>query len=134
MASITYDAVDRDFMVSGHSEGTEYSFDIELTRNQLIPRMDKTSPRSISGQRVTVLRNVEVSYSIQTAPVNDPALIASMREFLFSVAGGEQFTLDAMGSLATPDNPITVELQGNFSENLVDISGYYTFSFQVVKV
>lgn len=134
MSAIIYDAVDRGDLISGHTEGTEYSFDYLLrTFNRSTKRRQNTVV-SLSGRRVTTLHHIKSSYTVETVPENDATSLANMREFLTSVVAGEEFTIDVFGSVATPDNPRSFVLTGDFSETLVDPTGFYTFSFSVEAV
>lgn len=134
MSAIIYDAVDRGDLISGHTAGTEYSFDVPLkTFNRSIKRK-QNSAVSLSGRRITTLHHIKNTYTVETIPLNGATDLANMREFLTSVVGGEQFTIDAYGTVATPNNQQEVILIGDINENLVDVTGFYSFSFRVEAV
>jgi len=131
MAAITYTAIDRGDLVSGHSELTEYSFDVPIESFQKSIKREQSTVSSLSGKRFTSLMRLDVFYSAKTVPTDDQSTIDNMREFLSSVAAGETFTIDLFGSVSTPDNPVTFKLDGDTGEDLNIIS--YSFSFKVVK-
>lgn len=134
MANITYFAVDRGKLISGHSEGTEYNLDVPISNFQESTRRKQKTITSLSGQNTTILHHIIRRASVSTSPSEETAVIDGMREFLDSVAGGEVFQIDLYGSSATPLDPKNYRLEGNYSESLVDITGFYKFSFKVKEV
>lgn len=132
MATITYTAIDRGDLIGDHSELTEYSFDVPLSRFQKSTKRKQSTSPSLSGRRITTLQRLDTFFNVSTVETEDDETINSMREFLSSVAAGEQFTLDPFGSILTPDNPFTVKIDGNFSEDLNIVS--YSFAFRVIKL
>lgn len=118
---------------ASRSAGTEYSFDVALTAfTRQVERKEETAT-SLSGIRFTTLHRLDQGYQVTTAPINDSAILTQMREFLDSVAGGETFYIDPFGSVLTPNNEYQLVLNGNYSETLVDLSGFYSFSFKVLQ-
>lgn len=130
MSAITYTA--KRNVDGSRTSGIVYSFDVNL--NQYTRQVDRHADTmvSLSGTRITTFHRIDENYNVSTVPINDSTLLTQMREFLDSVAGGETFTLDAFGSVASPDNAITFVLE-NYTETLVDLSGFYSFSFKVIK-
>jgi len=131
MAAITYTAIDRGDLITGHSELTEYSFDVPVEQFQKNTRREQSTVSSLSGRRVTTLHRLDTTFTVSTVETDDQTSIDNMREFLSSVAAGEEFTIDVFGSVLTPDNPITFKLDGDYGERLNIIS--YSFNFKVVK-
>jgi hypothetical protein len=134
MSAFNYIAVDRGGLVAGHSELTEYSFNYPLAKFDRAVARSQSTAVSLSGVRATTFHNIEHRLTVATAPENDPEMLAQMREFLQSIVAGESFTIDAYGTVLTPQSPQTYVLDGNYSEKLVDFSGFYSFSFGVVQV
>lgn len=71
--------------------------------------------------------------NFQTPPFKDSALKDQVIEFLDSVAAGEAWTLDVYGTEATPDDPRTYIIQGDYNETLVDITGFWQYAWQAVE-
>jgi len=113
MAVFTYTAVDRGDLAGGHSEGTEYSIELPLSEWSPIKKKDEVVTRSLSGIKSTVLHNIAKKYSFRTVSTDDQSIIDGMEELFDSVAAGEIFSIDPYGSLASPDNPIDVSIDGN---------------------
>lgn len=134
MSAIQYTAIDRGDLVSGHTENTVYTFDVPLKSfNRSIKRKQNTAT-SLSGRRLTTLHHIKNTYKLQTAPVNDSAVLASMREFMTSVMAGEQFSIDVYGSVAVPNSFSEFVLISDVSETLVDIAGFYSYSMTVEAI
>lgn len=132
MAHIVYTA--KRSIIDAHSAETEYEFEIDLGKFDRSTKREQETSSSLVGVRFTVLHRIDVFYSATTAPVNSSSDIDQMREFLDSVAGGEEFTIDPMGTILTPDNPRTLTIDGDYTESQVGESQYYTFSFKGVEV
>ncbi len=86
---------------------------------------------SLNGNTETVLHRVDYVISVSTIAISGTTTRDKMREFASSVAAGETFTFDALGSEANPDNPLIVTMIPNtYSESyLGDL--IYSYSFQV---
>lgn len=132
MAAITYTAIDRGELRSGHSALTQYSFDIPFTAFTRSLNRQQSTLKSISGKRVTTFENLETGFSVSTVMTEDTVTRDNMLEFLTSVVAGEEFSIDPDGSVASPDSPFTVVLTGTPSETREDIA--YSYSFEIVKV
>jgi len=132
MSAITYTA--KRNISDGRSALTEYSFEVPLLNFDREPLRKKSVSASLSGIRHTVLHRIDNFYKIKTAPIKNTTLLNQMREFIDSVAAGETFTIDAFGTIAAPNNPLSFEIDGDYSESLVEISGFYSFSFRVINL
>lgn len=110
MAGITYTAKSRAPLVSGHTAETAYSIDIKLREWLISGDMQKTQHVTLSGDVETVLRRSADVYTVSLIWDNDDD--DDMREFLYSVAAGETFTLDPFGTVAVPDSPVTLVMMG----------------------
>lgn len=116
MAYVTYTAVDRDSLVSGHSAGTSYDLDFRAASIARPRKRDVEASVSLSGKTETLFNRQDKVWSITTTLVSD-ADYAQWEEFLDSVAAGEPFTLDAYASgAASPSDPKTVVLVGDPTE------------------
>lgn len=132
MASIIYTA--KRSLIDSHSAETEYSFEVALNKFERSPKREKETSASLSGNRFTVLHRIDMFFEVSTVPIKDISLIYQMREFLDSVAAGESFIIDAFGTELQPYQQKVVEIDGDYSESMVDISGYYAFSFKVLEI
>lgn len=131
MSAITYTA--KRNVDASRIEDVIYVFNVGLTQFTRNVNRQQNTTTSLSGERFTTLHRLDETYDISTVPINDSALLVQMREFLDSVAGGESFSVDAFGSVGSADNPITLVLDGNYTESLVDLTGFYSFSFKAIK-
>lgn len=109
MAGLIYTADARAPLVADspeHTAGTSYSIDVKL--QQYIESIDtpKTVHTSLGGNVETVLKRASSKSSIVL--IWPSTQNSDMDEFLYSISGGEQFILDAYGTIAIPDNQINV--------------------------
>lgn len=132
MSHIVYTA--KRSVIDSHSIDTEYEFEIALNKFERSAEREQDTSSSLSGSRFTVLHRIDIFYDISTVPIKSTSAIAQMRELLDSVAGGEEFTIDVFGEIGSPDNPKVFVIDGNYKESMVDISGFYTFSFKALEV
>lgn len=132
MASIIYTA--KRSVIDSHSELTEYEFEVALNKFERSAKRDQETSPSLSGLRYTVLHRIDIGFDVSTIPIKDTDLLDQMREFLDSVAGGESFSIDVFGTALAPNNALELILDGDYTENMVDISGYYAFSFKVLAL
>lgn len=134
MSAITYIAKDRGDLISGHSAETEYSFDLYFAEFQGSITRKENTITSLSGVRITTLHHLERTYSVVTSPSASSTILNNIREFLSSVAAGEEFTVDVYGSTLTPDSPETFKIMGSYSETLNPLTNETTVEFNIVKV
>ena len=129
MAVITYTA--KRSLISGHSAGTIY--DLEIPANVWTPTDERRTEEvvSLSGKTQTRLHRVDEIYQFGSVPVDSASLQAQMTEFLRSVAGGELFIIDVYGTIASPVNPLTVRLSGNYDITRLGTMAYLSYSFKV---
>lgn len=106
MASVTYTAASRATLVASHVVGTSYSIDLKLRSFGTSLDMPKTVHAPLNGAPETVLRSATriISASLSWPDANNE----DVEEFLWSIAGGELFTFDAYGTVASPDDPLDV--------------------------
>ncbi len=134
MAAITYTA--KRSLMDGHVAGQSYEFEVLLSDWTPDSDPETSSSTSLSGRKFTTLHRIEKSFSAQTIPVDklgDEAELANqIAEWRDSVAAGEAFTIDPLGTLG--DDPLEVELDGKVRESLYNSVGYYTYSFKVRRL
>lgn len=129
MAAVTYTATRS--LIAGHTAGVEYDLDIPLASLQRSTREIKETTEALSGTEETLLHRIEVQWACGSSGI-DEADMPALREFLDSTAGGEAFTFDAYGSVATADDPRTCIRQGNGTrENRIGMTRKYRVSFSV---
>lgn len=132
MAHIVYTA--KRSVTDSHSIDTEYEFEIALNKFERSAKREQETAPSLAGVRFTVLHRIDVFYDVSTIPIKDTDAIDQMREFLDSVAGGEEFSIDVFGTIATADSPKILMIDGDYSETMVDVSGFYTFQFKALEI
>lgn len=120
MAVITYEAVDRGRLVAGHSAGTSYSIEIPLSEWNESVKEQKSVVRSLSGVKHTILHNRIYFYQFKTVSTDNVSTILSLDEFFSSVAGGETFTIDPYGTIATPQTDISLTIDGTHNTQRVN--------------
>jgi hypothetical protein len=109
VGAITYTAASRAPLITdspAHAAGISYSFDVKFTEFQTDIEVNQTQQVTLSGAVETILRRA--ADVIQISLIWPDTNNANMREFLYSVAAGESFSVDPYGSVASPDNPLTV--------------------------
>jgi len=118
--TITYTA--KRSISGGRSYGTSYAFDVPLVRADRTATRQISTAVSLSGRRFTNFHRLDIGFTAQTAPIDTATVIDQMVEFLDSCAGGEIFDIAGTNYV----------LDGDYSQSLVDISGFYSFTFSVV--
>lgn len=133
MSAITYTAKDRGDLIAGHSEETEYSFDLYLQEYQVSNRVKGNTTTSLSGVMYSNFHHIERTASVVTSPTASSTVLNNIREFLTSVVAGEQFTLDVYGTTLVSDNPLNFKLMGDYSESLNPQTNETSFEFVIVR-
>lgn len=126
MGTITYTA--QRSLVSGHTAGTEYALEVpfEEWTPQSQPNTDETE--SLSGRVFTTLHRIDKMWRVGIMETEDQAVLDQMEEFFDSVAAGEVFTINALGT------PRVVKIQGAPSWNRTSTIPHYAATFTVRKV
>lgn len=131
MTAIVYTAQRN--LITGHTAGTEYSLDVDMTDIDPGDETESDEHVALDGSTETVFNRIDEIWGFTTIPL-DIAAMAEVREFLNSHVSGEPFTIDPYGTVAAPDNPITVKLTSkNHRPRRVGLS-HYQYSFQVRKL
>lgn len=124
-------------LITGHVASTSYDIETEATQIDQGHVRDATIKTSLGGKTTTVLRKQDKKWSMTIGPfarTGGEGTLEQVIEFLSSVAGGEAFTLDPYGTLASPDNAVAVVLDSKgYSPKRLGLSDYFTISF-VAKV
>ena len=95
-----------------HGEGEQYNLEISLRATDYIEQERKFINESISGIEEEILHNWKETYSVTTSKVDEVTEKMYWVEFLHSVRAGESFTFDEFGTIAVPNNPLSVKLVG----------------------
>ena len=126
---ITYTALSR--IISGHVSGSIYQ--IEIGTKQADPDGETylTEHVSLNGTREVVKQDREDdNWTVATKRITTADLL-ELREFFYSVVGGETFTLDLYGTIAVPDDVQTmVMLSKKYAPKRIKTSDYFNFSFK----
>jgi len=97
-------------IIPGHTATVEYAIEIGIQPPLASRRApNKARNQAIGGDPETIYLRVDRSWDLLTVPF-DRADLPQWEEFFASVEGGELFTFDAWGTVAVPDNPVTVEM------------------------
>jgi hypothetical protein len=136
MAVFTYFA--KRSIIGGHTLGDDYSIEIDL--QTIDPkRASRTAKKTaLNGTTIeTVYQNNTEGWSILTDHIALGAsedLPLEWVEFLDSVAGGEAFDFDALGTIASPRNVQSVKMQGNSQFQRVGTTQNMTVSFDMLVI
>jgi len=131
MAAINYEALRS--LISGHVVNTNYDIDVVL---ELADRSVKPKSKvhvSVGGQQETVIQRIDKFHQMTIGSITNEN-IDLIREFADSVQGGEVFVLDVMGSVAVPNNPMTVIASPGYTESRVNGSNLWRISMKVREV
>lgn len=98
--------------IQGYRRGYGQSYSIEFTPRALerSGRIDRSRRTSLAGNRETLLNRIETFWNVNSGRLLE-SQIPQWREFLASVAAGETFSFDPYGTIAMPDNPLSVDLE-----------------------
>jgi len=132
-AALVTEAVGPAVTIVGYKRGLDQSYNIEISvmgdRKVKVIR-DAQQPMG-GGAPEVLLHRRETLIQITTGYISE-AQIAQWREFLASVEGGETFTLDLLGTVAAPDDPVSAMLASEeYTETRVGDSSSYQISFSV---
>jgi hypothetical protein len=131
MGSIIYTAVDRGRLVSGHSEGTQYSIDMGIKKFDPTFKREINESVSLSGLRTTLFHRADHTASVSTVQVTDLATHLQMNEFYDSVIAGEVFFFDPYGDTLNSVEQIIATLQGNPKQARYKYFERWTYSFSI---
>lgn len=132
MTAITYTAKDRGKLVSSHTAGLIYSFDVDL--KGWLPKASRKIKQatSLSGVVETLLHREDETVDILTAPIKDVFLEEQLNEFFSSVMGGESFEIDLHGSTSAENDPQNATLKGDFTASRQGLNNTPSFRFTIL--
>ena len=131
MGTLTYEAVDRGNLVAGHSEGTEYTIELDFERFDDGSDRKINEIKSLSGKKTTRFHRKELFAAVGTIWVDDLATQLQLIEFFDSLDAGEDFALDPYGTIASPVENITATLKGNPSKARYKKMERFKYSFNI---
>lgn len=122
--------------IQGHKRGLGQQYTLEFGAF-LIDRSvkdDKVVHRAIGGGLPeSIFRHSDVIWSFRTEVLAE-ALTVQWREFLASVKNTEPFTFDPFGTIAVPDAPVTVYLDGKgYAEQRFSVLRKQSFDLRVIQ-
>lgn len=130
MPVITYVAVDRGELASGHTATTQYQIETDLQQfdRKSIPKgsFDET----LSGRPEGWLDAFQKEWSV-VSDIILPADLEDWREFISSVCNREQFQIDPTGTIASPGTDINVWLTDREIPEPRILNAGYRYSFNV---
>lgn len=133
-ANLTDEAAGESVTITGYYRGSGESYNLEfgakartISRKVFIDRA-----KSLSGVTETLRHRTEALWEISTTGIAK-ADVTQWWEFFRSVEAGESFTWDAEGTVASPDNPVSVILESDTIQQtpMGMRDQYFTFTFQV---
>ena len=133
MSVITYTSNARAPLMAGHAISTSYSFEIGFMAFEKNYNSPKTQHRALDGTAANVLKRDDDTLNITIGPY-DSTDESQIEEFIKSVAGGETFTADVDGTIATPDTPISIKLSGSSNSRQRLGNRTYSLAFNVLVV
>jgi hypothetical protein len=132
-ATLSTEAAGNDITLTEYYRGVGQSYDLE-TNSQSVTMPSDSGIRqesiALSGVRETLFFRRRRTYNVQTGVITSTDF-PQWQEFFASVMGGESFTFDAYGTIASPDNPISVYLVGDPTYSRIENFTEYFISFQV---
>lgn len=129
MGSVIFTAT-RSLLVAS---GTLVSLDVGFGAFTRSYRRRGSTSVSLNGDRENILQNIEARASVATT-FHDLASKPAIDQWIQSVLNGERFTLDRLGSVATPVDPLQVEMVTETFTEAALVKDKYRLSFDVVIV
>lgn len=129
MPYVTYTAVDRGSLLAAHTAGQVYTIEFDAQTLQRSQKRQNHTRTAMNGRTETLRLRKDVTWDVTTVFIEYVDL-PEWYEFLDSVDAGETFTLDPYGTVATPDNPLTVELDSDPSEPREGSGKIYSIQFR----
>ena len=110
MGAITYTAKSRAPLMTSvspvHVAELQYDFDVKFQAFSSSIDQPKSQHVSIGGVVETVLKRATNMHMITLIWPHEEN--EQLQEFIYSIAGGETFTIDPYGTIASPDDPLDV--------------------------
>ena len=111
--------------------GSDGKIELSLQQYDRKPKVEVKESRSLDGTTETVLHRIDYETIVKTVPTADASLQAKFREFMASVAAGESFTFDALGTEASPVNAINVSMIPNTYAESRESVLYFSYAFKI---
>ena len=111
--------------------GSDGKIELNLQKYDRKPRVEAKEARSLDGTTETVLHRIDYEITVKTVPTADSALQAKFREFMASVAAGETFAFDALGTEASPVDAISVSIIPNSYTESRESVLYFSYTFRM---
>lgn len=120
-------------------EGISYSLDIAQLTPAPTANTKKNDTTTLSGVKRSVVHHNSDDWAISTTLIHRTDNTTYIRksefmELMFSTRGSETFTYDPYGSVASPDDPLTVQRVGQFGFTPEAFTEYFRGSFNVSEV
>lgn len=132
MGSLTYLAVDQGRMISGHSEGTEYSFDLNFRVFTPNTKRAAFESKPLSKKyKTTTFLGKEYLANVATVWIDSASVHAQMNEFLDSIDAGEEFILDPYGTALSPVEQYTCKIVGDPSQTRYRHMERWKYAFKI---
>lgn len=131
MAYVTYTA--KRSLIAGHSADVAYSIEFDASVIDRSNKVIRNSVMSLGGNTESLRVRKDVIYDVEPNYITE-ANIAQWREFMDSVDNFETFVFDPTGTVASPSNPISVEVESGFtqySEQRLSTLVHYRIHFTV---
>jgi len=131
--SLVTEAVGPAVTIVGYYRGLGESYSLEIgVRSDRSAKVNRNVQQPLGGGAPEVLLHRRDTVIAVTTGYITEAQIAQWREFLASVEGGETFTIDLLGTVAVPVDPLSVMLESEeYTEMRVGDSESYQLSFSV---
>lgn len=129
MSVITYTA--KRSVTGGRTIGNSYKIEIGLKKYDYARARQVRESVSLSGNKYTTFHRVDLSRSVQTVVVDDPAMLGQLVEFMASTEAGETFYIDELGTMASPVFSEACALKGDYKPVRVGRAERYSIEFEV---
>ncbi len=110
--------------------GQSYNLEIDLQQINLSEKSTKNVAESLSGVREILLHRETYYWDVTTLFIT-AAQLPQWQEFMSSVKAGETFSFDPYGTVASPDNVISVTLEGEPRYRRIGAGLLYSLSFRM---
>lgn len=120
--------------IQGYKRGLNQAYNLEfgVERADRAPETVRNRHVALGGARETILHRRDVFLDIRTGVIEE-VNIKQWREFMASVEGGELFTFDRYGTVASPVEPKTASMESDsYDEQRVGNLMAYNLNFRLL--
>ncbi len=130
--NLVTEAAGNSISMQGYARGSGQSYELELglQRIELSEKSVTNTAESLSGVRETLLHRDTYYYDVTTLFITG-AELPQWQEFMASVKAGEIFSFDPYGTVASPDNVVSVTLDGEPRYQRIGTGLLYSISFRM---